>query len=329
MKGFDPQFKTLPEYIEKITREIWEDRGIGKSLSKYYGPDVIVRAANAIIIGDSGVTAATLATLNEFPDRRLVYEDVIWTGNEDDGFLSSHRLISVMRKQNAGAYGAGNGQVVRSRIIADCVVKNGVISEEWLVRDHGAFASCLGASAEQLAKTLASDDLAVRGKVTVFTPELDVPGPYVAFIDESPEAQRYVQGWADIWGAKTPALICEYYHQGATIFAPNGAVLNGHDDYDRLVIAYLASFPDATFRVEHLIINRDEGQPLRLALRWSISATHSGWGHYGKPTGAPVYIMGINHAYIVGGRVTMEWICIDEVAIWKQIYAHIGVHKCL
>ena len=322
MRGFDPKFIDFPDYIEKITREIWEDRGVGDSLQKYYAPDVIVRASNAIITDNKGVTAATLATLHEFPDRKLVHEDCIWSGNEDDGFFSSHRLISVMRKQGDGSYGRASGQHVRSRIIADCVVKNGVISEEWLVRDHSSFALCLGTTPEALARELVAADLASSGKVTVFTPEVDVPGSYVAIIDQSDEAQRYAEGWRKIWGTKTPAAIRDHYHQGASVAAAGGEILSGHDDLDRFVISYLASFPDAVFSVDHLIVNRDPGQPVRLALRWSISATHKGWGRFGAPTGAPVYILGMTHAYMVDGRVTMEWICTDEVAIWKQIIGH-------
>lgn len=322
MRGFDPKFVDFPDYIEKITREIWEERGIGASLEKYYGPGVIVRASNAITVGNSGVAAATLATLNEFPDRRLVCEDVIWVGNDEDGFLSSHRLISVMRKQNDGAYGPGRGQLVRSRIIAECVVKDGAISEEWLVRDHASFATCLGTTPEALARELVAHDLRTHGKVTLFTPAQDVPGPYRAVIDDSPEAIRYGDAWRMIWGTKTPAAIRDYYHQGAAVHVAGGEVLSGHEDFDRFVIAYLASFPDAQFAVDHLIVNRDPGQPVRLALRWSITATHRGWGRFGAPTGAPVYILGMTHAYMVDGRITHEWVCIDEVAIWKQIFAH-------
>ena len=95
MQGFDAGFRDLPDYIEKITREIWEERGIGQSLDKYYAPDIIVRAPPGVTTSNAGVTAATLGTLHEFPDRRLVYEDVIWSGNEVDGFLSS-------RNENAG-----------------------------------------------------------------------------------------------------------------------------------------------------------------------------------------------------------------------------------
>lgn len=322
MRGFDPKFADLPDYIEKVTREIWEERGIGGSLDKYYAPDVIVRASNAIITNNRGVAAATLATLHEFPDRQLVYEDVIWIGNEDDGFLSSHRLISVMHKQGDGVYGPASGAMVRSRIIADCVVRDNQITEEWLVRDHASFAVCLGETPEALGRRLAEDDLERTGSVTVFTPAVDKPGPYRATVDDRPVAKRYAAAWLEVWGTKTPAAIRDYYHIGVSAFVPGGEALNGQRDLDRFVISYLASFPDAQLTIDHLIVNDDPGRPIRLALRWSITATHSGWGRFGKPTGAAVYILGMTHAYMVDGKVTMEWVLIDEVAIWKQIYGH-------
>lgn len=322
MRGFDPQFADIPDYIAKVTREIWEDRGVGNSLDKYYATDVIVRAANGILTSNAGVTGATLATLHEFPDRQLIYEDVIWSGNEVDGFLSSHRLISVMRKQGEGAYGPASGALVRARIIADCVVKNNVITEEWLVRDHSSFATCLGKVPRDLAGELVEQDLQRFGKVQFFSPASDVAGPYIAHIDTSPQAQRYADAWSTIWGTKTPAAIREYYAVGAAVSVPGGEVLSGHHDIDRWVISYLAAFPDARLAVDHLIVNRDPGQPVRLALRWSIEATHSGWGRFGAPSGAPIYIMGITHAYMIGDRITMEWVTIDEIAIWKQILAN-------
>jgi len=322
MQGFDPQFRDLPDYIAKITREIWEDRGIGESLVRYYGPDVIVRASNAIVVGNGGVTAATLATLHEFPDRQLTYEDVIWSGDDRKGFLSSHRLISVMHKQGAGAYGPATGQLVRARIIADCVCKNNSISEEWLVRDHAAFAACLGTTPEALAATLVAQDLARDGKVTVFTPTQDVPGPYVAEIDDSDEGAAYATAYRRIWGAKTPAAIREHYRIGAAVHVAGGETLAGWSDIDRFVISYLASFPDLELTIDHLIVNRDPGEPTRLALRFSIQGTHTGWGRFGAPTGAPVYILGMTHAYMVDSRIGHEWLLTDEVAIWKQILGH-------
>ncbi|MEM7462944.1 MAG: nuclear transport factor 2 family protein, partial [Pseudomonadota bacterium] len=94
MKGFDSRFVDFPDYILKITREIWEDRGIA-TLHDYYAPDIIVRTPASVVVGNEGVIAATLATLAEFPDRQLLGEDVIWSGTPETGMLSSHRIIST------------------------------------------------------------------------------------------------------------------------------------------------------------------------------------------------------------------------------------------
>ena len=321
MRGFDPKFRDLPDFIDRCTREIWEDRGIGEKLDIYYGPGVIVRASNAVVVGNQGIKAATLATLHEFPDRQLVNEDVIWSGDAERGFLSSHRLISVMRKQHDGAYGPGTGQLVRARVIADCVCKDNAISEEWLVRDHASFAYCLGATPQVLAASLVAHDLAAHGKVTVYTRAEDVAGPYVAHIDDSAEAETYATAYRRIWGAKTPAAIRDHYKVGAAVSVAGGEVLNGWGDLDRFVISYLASFPDLEVSIDHLIVNRDPGQPVRIALRMSMTGTHTGWGRFGAPTGAPVFILCMTHAYMVDGRITHEWLLTDEVAIWKQILA--------
>ncbi len=137
-------YKDVPDFIYGITREIWEDRGIGGKLQRYYGANCLVRAATGLTADNAGVTAQTLQTLHQFPDRQLVGEDVIWTAYDDGSFLSSHRLISVMRHTGHGSYGPATNRMLKTRIIADCWVVNQVVTEEWLVRDQAAFALCLG-----------------------------------------------------------------------------------------------------------------------------------------------------------------------------------------
>ena len=53
------------------------------------------------------------------------------------------------------------------------------------------------------------------------------------------------------------------------------------------------------------------------------SGSHCGFGHFGEPTGAPVYVMGMSHFHLTQGRITAEYLLTDEVAIWKQILAHV------
>ena len=65
-------YANVPDFIYGITREIWEDRGIGAKLQKYYASDCLVRAATGLAADNRDVTAQTLQTLHQFPDRQLV-----------------------------------------------------------------------------------------------------------------------------------------------------------------------------------------------------------------------------------------------------------------
>ena len=47
MKGFDKQFKNLPDYILKITYQIWEDKDV-ESIRKYYADGIPVRSPEIV-----------------------------------------------------------------------------------------------------------------------------------------------------------------------------------------------------------------------------------------------------------------------------------------
>jgi hypothetical protein len=90
-----------------------------------------------------------------------------------------------------------------------------------------------------------------------------------------------------------------------------------------------AAFPSATFTVHHVIGREDPTLPPRAALRWSLHGRHDGWGVFGRPTGAEVYVLGLSHAEFgtLGAappRLRREWVVFDETAIWKQILLHTG-----
>ena len=51
MKGFDPRFRDLPEYVLGVTRTIWEERGIA-ALHRYYDREVVVRSPGSVTVGN-------------------------------------------------------------------------------------------------------------------------------------------------------------------------------------------------------------------------------------------------------------------------------------
>ena len=105
MRGFSNNWKDFPDYILGITKEIWEDRGIGPKIRDYYGKNVIVRMPGGISTGVENTVASTAATLYEFPDRQLLGEDVIWSGTPETGMLSSHRILSTATHRGSGFLG--------------------------------------------------------------------------------------------------------------------------------------------------------------------------------------------------------------------------------
>ena len=78
------------------------------------------------------------------PGMQILGEDVIWSGDEDDGFLSSHRSVIVCPHVNDGPLGTATGKTLWQYCIADCACRDNVIYDEWLVHDIGGLYAAAG-----------------------------------------------------------------------------------------------------------------------------------------------------------------------------------------
>ena len=157
MKGFDSKYKDLPDYILKITHQIWEEKDV-ESINQYYAEGMPTRSPQGVIYGAEPVVKATYATLKEFPDRQLLGEDVIWIGNDDEGYFSSHRILTRATHANFGVYGEATGKKLIYSVIADCACRNNQVYDEWLVRDQGAIIRQLGIDPQKYAGKLINDE---------------------------------------------------------------------------------------------------------------------------------------------------------------------------
>jgi hypothetical protein len=144
----------LVDYILGITFEIWEQRKVGL-IHQYYDADIAVYALDGITRGASGMVDGTNAMLAAYPDRLLLVDDVIWSGTHEDGYYSSHRIVSPMTNKGPTLFGPATGKRVRILTIADCVVENGVITGEWLIRDNHALVAQLGHDPVACARVVA------------------------------------------------------------------------------------------------------------------------------------------------------------------------------
>jgi predicted ester cyclase len=322
MKGFNDKWKDFPDYILGITQEIWEHRDIA-SLEQYYSSNIPVRSPGSLVIGNNDVIAATMATLAEFPDRNLLGEDVIWSGDPDIGMLSSHRIFTTATHSGNGVYGTASGKRIKYRVIADCHAKNNQIDDEWLIRDQGAIVSQLGIDPKLYARDLIDREGGRDNCVEPFNPNIDVPGPYKGRGNDNEWGQKYAEILTEIMKSDF-SVIPNSYDRACQLEHPNGNSEISHKAADRFWMSLRSSFPSAKFSIEHQIGREDPLMPPRAAIRFGLHGKHDGWGRFGEPTGADVYIMGAAHVEFGPWGLRREFVVFDETAIWKQIILKTG-----
>ena len=322
MKGFSDRFTDFPDYILGITQEIWEHRNLA-TLHHYYAPDIPVRSPGSIVFGNEEVIGATMATLAEFPDRRLLGEDVIWSGSPEEGMLSSHRILSTATHLGDGVYGKATGKKLRYRIVADCHAIDNQINDEWLIRDQGAVVRQLGWDPKEYAIDLIEREGGPENCVQPFHPSIDQVGPYTGRGNDNAWGAKYADILNRIMGADLGVIPSEY-DRAVTGFYPGGKELISTDGVDDFWIGLRAAFPSASFTIDHQIGREDPMMSPRAAIRWSLTGKHDGWGAFGKPSGAEVHVMGISHVEFGPWGIRREYTLFDETSVWKQIAMKTG-----
>jgi predicted ester cyclase len=310
MAGFDSEFTNLDHYIRVITDRIWEGGRLA-DIARYYSDPCVVETPSSVSTALSAVIDGTRATLVQFPDRRLLAEDIIVSGEELGGYLSSHRIISTMTHLGAGNFGPPTGARIHVRTIADCVCRDNRIIHEWLVRDQGAIARQVGLAPRDLAQRWL--DVAGGWHKPQAGP---APQGYRSHLSTDAQAQHYAQALQEQAFRRGNAALT--YDDAVHQLGPGGQVRYGHDEVQQFWAGLFGAFHVTSFEIEHLAMQQGDGRADRAALRWRAQAVHTGDGMYGQPSGQSIELLGINHVEFFRGRVLREWVLLDEIALWMQ-----------
>jgi predicted ester cyclase len=323
MRGFDAEFKTLDHYIRVITDRIWEGGRI-EDIRLYYSDPCVVETPSSVSTSVQAVIDGTRATLAMFPDRRLLAEDVIESGDAEGGFLSSHRIISPMTHTGNGMFGKATGRKLQVRTIADCVCKDNRITHEWLVRDQAAIALQIGTTPQALAQQWLDTRGAFNKPVAAAAPSY-----YQSHISSSSLAQGYAQAIEAYSRSQSPTALA--YDDAVHHLGHGGVMRYGHAEVSAYWTGLFSALKPHNFAVEHLALQRGSGRADRVALRWrahcsAISdafsasrAINTCSSSYEFKSNNEIELMGINHVEFCQGRVVREYVLIDEVALWMQI----------
>ena len=327
MQGFDSDYVDIVDYIVRLTHRIWEERNLGL-LYTAYAHNIMIHTSEGMVYGRDKVMADSVKSMAAYPDVRIYADEVIWTGNDRDGFHTSHRGVWAARNTGYSNYGPPTGRQLVRRSVAHCIIKENYIVEEWITRDELAVVWQLGFDAVELARKMAARDAAagIKSPVPVGTGEVDrlegqtTPAALPAKPTEF-EIEAFVRRTNhEIWNWRMFGKVRDYYVANYDCSTTGNRTLHGWGDLEANIIQMLAAFPDGRKIIDHVCWMGDAQAGYRVAVRWYFQGTHLGPGFYGEPTGKRVKIIGVSHYLIQKGKFVKEWTQFDEFALLKQIY---------
>lgn len=326
--GFDDDYIDIVDYIIRCTHRIWEQRRIDL-IHSHYAADCVVHTLAGRIQGVASVVEGTLATLASFPDRTLFGDHVIWAHDAvDDSYFTSHRITSHMTHRGHGELGAPTGRRATIRTIADCRIRRNRIFEEWLVRDNMSLVLQLGLNPwqiaeEQLRRTPGTDTrsewLALECERTTTTAKVIPTAP---IRDPAHPAQSLASAvFGHAVNARALAVIHDLYAPGCLMHGPSGRELVGCDEVIGFIVWLLGAFPDALISIDRVTSLCDPHAPgvTDIAVRWSLTGTHSGYSLGISPTGRRAWLLAVSHWRVVDGMIIEDWTVFDELALLRQL----------
>ncbi|MEP1470978.1 MAG: ester cyclase [Halieaceae bacterium] len=323
MEGFDPEFTDIVDYILRITYRIWEGKQTGLC-NDYYSQDCPVYTLAGYTEGAEEVTQNTLRTLSGFPDRTLHADNIVWGGNDKDGFHTSHLITTNMTNLGPSEFGPATGKQAQIQVIAHCVCKDNRIIEEWLVRDNYALAEQLGVdphdyAREQASKPLDPESTYARWLSSEHKRVIHASGERAAYPQPTESNEELIRvALQNIWNGKLLGDSRLLYAENARLHASAREDYDGIEKIVHFYIEVLGALPDARISIDYTCSNSMlDGE--FVAARWVVAGTHTGASLWGPPTGAPVVILGESQYRLAHGLVVEEWLVFDELAVMTQI----------
>ena len=324
LRGFDPIYTDIVDYIVRCTHRIWDERDIGLIYSHYtHNPDVYYNLGS--IHDREAIVRDTIQRLVSFPERRGMATQVIWRGDDVAGFYTSHLVTGSGRHTQHGHLGAPTGRPFTSRTIADCMILNNRIYREWIVSDTMAQIRQLGLDPNPIAEKMARDmhakghatlDIAENRRLLGQYPPESAPDLSIAHSESEAEILRWLH---EAYNKRMLGVIARVYAPTVMYHGPNMRELYGQAAVLAQTLKLIGTLPDCAFLPQHICSVPCEEGGEKIAVRWVLEGHHLGWGLLGEPTGHRVLLMGVSHYHVVGGLIVEQWEVYDEMAMLAQL----------
>ena len=324
MRGFDPIYTDIVDYIVRCTHRIWDERDVGLIYSHYTHNCVAYTTLGTMYDRETHIRD-TIQRLVEFPDRRGLAQQVIWNGNDVDGFYTSHMTHGQGRHSQYGMYGKPTGRTFLTRTVADCMIVENKIYKEWIVRDNMGPLIQLGLDPAAYAADLAQrkfdkgepmmEVVENRRLLGQYPPETEAD---VSIANTEGEAQL-LRDLHHIYNKRMFGRIHEIYAPNCQWHGPLMREYYGVAAVLQQTMRLVALIADGAFVPQHICSVESEESGVKYAVRWTLDGHHLGYGSLGAPTGHPLFVMGVTHYHVRDGRIVDEWAVYDELSMLAQI----------
>lgn len=324
MRGFEDVYVDIVDYIVRVTHRIWEDQDVGYVYDTY-APGCFVFDDSGAKYGVERVVIGTMQGIHAFPDTRSYADEIIWAGDDDQGFVTSHRYITTGHNLGPSSWGPATGRKVNLWGIANCVVRENEIIEEWVLYNMACKLAQMGVDVVQAARAY-GNELATGPVADRHLPEVDrllggrKPEYYPAPGDAEFDVEHFVRAlFHDVYNRRDLSAVDRAYAPTVRWKGASNRVGYGRGDVKGMALSLMSTFPDLGMHVDEVywMGNADEGY--RISARWTALGTHRGHGLYGAPTGRRVHLWGINQLYVSKGRITEDWMMFNDFDVMAQI----------
>jgi predicted ester cyclase len=326
LRGFDPVYRNIIDYIVRITHRIWEERDVAY-IGDTYTTDSQVFDDYGLQSGNRKIIEDTRHTIAAFTNIRLIADEIVWAGNDEVGFHTSHRTLIRGTNDGDSKYGPATGKKVDVLVIANCVSRNNRIFLEHVLYNNSSLVLQLGLDLREMAERMSvlapagwprtSDTWRRLRETTRPVTALSVAEPIDGF-----DVDAFSRTCFDaLWNRRDYEILHEKYLPGFEFLGPTNRAFSGRRSYRDFLQRMASDFPDLILQIDEVYWMGNEWDGFLTSVRWSASGTHAGNRQFGPATGANVQVWGITQQRIRGGRVEAEWMLFNELDLMMQISA--------
>ena len=326
MRGFESTYQNIIDYIVRITFKIWEDRDV-EYIRDTYSETSQVYDDYGLQSGCEKIIADTHHTTGAYSDIQLIADEVIWAGNDEVGYHTSHRTIIRGTNDGDSNYGPATNKPIDVFVIANCVVLENEIFLEHVLYNNSSMLLQLGHNLDDMVATLAAsppagwprDAATWDGLRNAGSPEkpLSVSSPITGF-----DVDRFARDTFDLlWNRRDFDVLSSAYDANLMFQGPTNRSFSGVAPYRKFLTEITTAFPDLELQVDEVYWMGNDKDGYLTSERWSAMGTHSGPGIFGEPTNRPVQLWGITQHEIIDGRIVKEWMLFNELDLMMQIAA--------